>query len=399
MNKPHLSLPMRALLFFLSVVVVAVLSTAAFLFWGLKYYHSPGENKEITTVYIPKGMGFNDIISLLHDHGVLEHPKVFSVIAIAQDKVSKVKAGEYEFPVEVSPKDVLESLVEGRTVIHRLTVPEGLTTHQVLEMVANDEKLQGSMPNDFQEGELLPSTYYYSRGDSRGELLNRMRKEMRSLLMELWEKRAPDLPLRTPQEAITLASIVEKETGVAHEYGLVASVYINRLKQGMLLQADPTTIYAITQGKEPLGRNLRYSDLRLKHPYNTYTTLGLPPGPIANPGKQALEAVLNPTPSDYIFFVADGSGGHKFSKNYSDHSRYVNEYRSRMERMKEETLKAEKAQATRLAATKKAAEQAAAEEASAGEASTKTELSAVKQGESAKTTEEAIAPPVAAPAE
>lgn len=325
-HAPH-SAPVRVLLFLLSIVVLGALVLATAFGWGIKYYNSPGPHSEETTVVIPKGTGFKGITALLDESGVIEHPAAFSVIALALDKAGKVKAGEYAFPANVPPKDVLESLVEGKTVIHRLTVPEGLTTQQVLRLVEQEDKLEGTLPNDLKEGELLPETYYFSRGDSRSELVARMRRSMRESLMELWDTRRSNLPYRTPQEAITLASIVEKETSLPSEYGMVASVYINRLRKGMKLQADPTVIYAITMGQEDFNRRVLYSDLRRESPYNTYYTTGLPPGPIANPGRAALMAALNPPETDYIFFVANGRGGHNFAVTYQDHSSNVQKFR------------------------------------------------------------------------
>lgn len=325
-HAPH-SAPVRVLLFLLAIAVLGALVLATAFGWGIKYYNSPGPNTEDITVIIPRGTGFKGITSLLDEADVIEHPTAFSVIALALEKAGKVKAGEYAFPAHVTPKDVLDSLVEGKTVIHRLTIPEGLTTKQVLRLVEQEDKLEGPIPNDLKEGELLPETYYFSRGDSRAELVARMRRSMRELLMELWETRRSNLPYRTPQEAVTLASIVEKETGLPSEYGMVASVYINRLRKGMKLQADPTVIYAITMGQEDFNRKVLYSDLRRESPYNTYYTTGLPPGPIANPGRGAIMAALNPPETDYIFFVANGRGGHNFAVTYNDHSNNVQKFR------------------------------------------------------------------------
>lgn len=327
-KNAHISTLTRVFLFLLAIVVVAVLVGATAIGWGIKYYNTPGPNVAETTVIIPKGTGFKGITQLLSSAGILEYPMAFSAIAVVLHKADKVKAGEYAFPANVPPKDVLESLVEGKTVIHRITVPEGLTSHEVIALIEAEEKLDGPVPGDVKEGELLPETYYFSRGDSRSEMVTRMRRSMRELLMQLWENRRPDLPYRTPQDAITLASIVEKETGLDNEYGMVASVYINRLRSGMKLQADPTVIYAITLGKEAFSRRLLYSDLRMESPYNTYVSTGLPPGPIANPGKLAIMAALNPPETDYIFFVADGRGGHNFSVTYQEHSNNVQNFRA-----------------------------------------------------------------------
>lgn len=329
-----ISTPARVFLFLLALLVLAALIAATTIGWGIKYYNTPGPNINETTVIIPKGTGFKTITAMLEEAGVVEHPQAFSVIAVILDKAKKVQAGEYAFPEHVPPKDVLESLVEGKTVIHRITVPEGLTTFQVLALIQEEEKLEGQIPNDVKEGELLPETYYFSRGDSRREIVSRMRRSMRELLLKLWDERRSDLPYRTPQEAVTLASIAEKETSLDAEYGLVASVYVNRLRKGMKLQADPTVIYGITNGKENFGRRLLYRHLREDSPYNTYVNTGLPPGPIANPGKLAITAALNPPETDYIFFVATGTGGHNFSVTYKEHSRFVDQFRAKLKAQK-----------------------------------------------------------------
>lgn len=343
-HTPH-SAPVRVLLFLLAIVVICALAVATAFGWGIKYYNSPGPNAEETTVIIPKGTGFKGITALLTEGGVIEHPAAFSLIAVALQKAGNVKAGEYAFPANVPPKDVLESLVEGKTVIHRITIPEGLTTLQVLQLVEGEDKLEGPLPNDVKEGELLPETYYFSRGDLRAELVARMRRSMRELLMELWATRRSNLPYRTPQEAITLASIVEKETSLPSEYGLVASVYINRLRKNMKLQADPTVIYAITMGQADFNRRVLYSDLRRESPYNTYYTTGLPPGPIANPGRGAMMAALNPPETDYIFFVANGRGGHRFAVTYQDHNSNVQKFRDILSAQAESPATKEKPEA------------------------------------------------------
>lgn len=320
----------KAFLSLLALVVVGALAIAAAVGWGIKYYNAPGETESPITVIIPKGTGVEQTALLLHESGVIAHPYAFAATAFLLNQSHQFKAGEYEFPAQASPKYVLSSLVEGKTVIHKLTVPEGLSTAQVLALVQTEEKLSGEVPADVQEGELLPETYYFSRDDDRAAIIARMKRDMRSTLMSLWETRQPDLPFRTPQEALALASIVEKETAIESEYTTVASVYINRLRIGMPLQADPTVIYAITQGKETLDRPLKYSDLRMESPYNTYVVNGLPPGPIANPGKKALAAALAPAQTDYLFFVADGKGGHNFSSNLSQHNAFVADFRKVM---------------------------------------------------------------------
>lgn len=329
---------MRIFLYLLAIVCIGILCIVAGGAWGIKYYNAPGPNTEEITVIIPKNTGFQEITHILHESGIIEHPVVFGVTAVLQDKARLIKAGEYAFPAYTSPKDVLISLVEGKTVIHRLTVPEGWMASQITALIEKENKLSGELPLDIGEGELFPDTYYFSRGDSRAELVARMKRDMRSTLMMLWEKRQADLPFRTPQEALILASIVEKETGVESEYKTVASVYINRLRQNMLLQADPTVIYGITLGKEVLQRALKISDLRVDSPYNTYTRAGLPPGPIASPSRKALEAVLDPAQTNYIFFVANGIGGHNFSSTLESHNKYVTQFRNLLKSQREKKV-------------------------------------------------------------
>jgi UPF0755 protein len=218
-------------------------------------------------------------------------------------------------------------MAAGRTVVHRLTIPEGLMTSEILEIIKNTEGLDGEITLDPQEGDLLPETYNFSRGDKRNDLITRMHHAMQKALQDAWEGREEGLPLTGPMQALTLASIVEKETGLASERPHVASVYINRLKKGMLLQADPTTAYAVTAGKHKLARPLTYADLQTESPYNTYRVQGLPPGPIANPGKASILATLHPDQSEDLYFVATGTGGHNFAKTAAEHEENVRRYR------------------------------------------------------------------------
>ena len=328
MSYAPVSAPVRILLYVFATIIVGALLLAAAAGWGIKYYNAPGPGEAPVTVIIPKGTGFTQITEMLATQGVIRYPGVFRVIGVVLEKSGHAQPGEYEFPAQVSPKTVLDWLAAGKTVIHRITIPEGWTTLQIMDYLQQNDKLEGQVSSDIQEGELLPETYHFSRGDQRSEIIARMRRGMRDVLNEYWEKRDPTVPFRTPQEALTMASIVEKETGIDSEYGTVASVYINRLRLGMLLQADPTVIYAVTRGKAALGRSITKADLKMESPYNTYVTVGLPPGPIANPGRKALQATLNPSKTDYIFFVANGSGGHNFSSSLEDHNKNVKEFRA-----------------------------------------------------------------------
>jgi UPF0755 protein len=227
----------------------------------------------------------------------------------------------------VSPRGAAALIASGRTVVRRLTIAEGTTTAQAVSLLRAAEGLEGEIAASPGEGELLPETYFYSWGDSRERLLARQRRAMADALADLWAKRASDLPIKTPQEAVVLASIVEKETGVPEERPRIAAVFLNRLKRGMRLQADPTVIYGLTEGKVPLDRPLSRADLETRHVWNTYVVDGLPPTPIANPGRAALEAVLKPVDTEELYFVSDGTGRHVFARTLAEHNRNVQRLR------------------------------------------------------------------------
>lgn len=270
----------------------------------------------------------------LQTAGAIRYPALFQVTARIRGDAEKLKAGEYKIPAKASVVDIIDLLVEGKSILHYLTAPEGRTTAQILKLVETNDTLAGELTLTPGEGELLPETYAFTRGETRDGIVRTMMKAQDAVIDQLWEARATDLPFTTPEEAIILASIVEKETGVAGERPLIAAVFINRLKKGMRLQSDPTIIYGITRG-EPLGRGLRVSEIEAATPYNTYQILGLPPTPIANPGRAAIEAVLNPADSDALYFVADGSGGHVFAATLDEHNSNVAQWR-RIERAQRE---------------------------------------------------------------
>jgi UPF0755 protein len=263
------------------------------------------------------------IAALLTERGVLDSPLYFRFGALVDGQGVLLKAGEFSFAPTIAPREAAAVIASGKTVVRRLTLPEGITVAQAVGLLRAAEGLEGEVATEPAEGTLLPDTYFYSWGDSRERMLTRQRRAMADLLKELWEKRASGLPLKTPEEALVLASIVEKETGVAEERPRIAAVFINRLKRGMRLQADPTTIYGITQGKAPLDRALTRADLEARNAWNTYVIEGLPPTPIAISGRAALEAVLNPLATDELYFVSDGSGRHVFAKTLAEHNRNV----------------------------------------------------------------------------
>lgn len=312
---------------FLLLGVGLVLVATLVLILGWTRYTLPGPLTEGRTVIIPRGSSVDDIARQLWRAGVLAEPYSFQFGVCFDESAGRLRPGEYAFPASISPRDVAAMLAAGRTVVRRLTLPEGLTTVQVLALVQAAEGLEGDLGEKPGEGELLPETFFYSWGDSRRQMVVRARRAMSDLLAELWARRAPDLPLRTPAEAVVLASIVEKETSIAEERPQVAAVFLNRLRRGMRLQADPTVIYGLTAGAGPLDRPLSRADLETAHRWNTYVIAGLPPTPIANPGRASLLATLQPAATEDLYFVADGSGRHLFARTLAEHNRNVTRLR------------------------------------------------------------------------
>lgn len=296
-------------------------------FWGASRVVAPGPLEQPETVVIPRGSGIEAIAITLGDAGVIDSPLLFMAGAKLTGGVRDLKAGEYLFPAGISMEAVLEQMRQGRTVVRRFTVPEGLTSAQVMALLDKEPALTGALGAVPKDGALLPETYHYAHGDSRGALVERMRAGMTQALAEAWKGRDDGLPYETQQQMLTLASIVEKETGIAAERARVAGVFVNRLEAGMKLQSDPTVIYALTDGAGELGRTLTRNDWKFESPYNTYVASGLPPGPIANPGKASLQAVAKPEKHEFLYFVADGTGGHVFAKTLADHNRNVAKWR------------------------------------------------------------------------
>jgi UPF0755 protein len=272
---------------------------------------------------VPRGAGVDEIAARLAESGVLASTYPFAIMTRLDGSGRSLKAGEYAFPARISPRGVAELLDSGKTVIRKVTIAEGLMTVQALALFRQAEGLVGDIVTVPAEGAILPATYDYTWGDDRGRIVERAVRGMSTVLADLWAKRAPGLPLATPEQAVVMASIVERETGKAEERPHVAAVFLNRLKRGMRLQADPTVAYGITGGKSVLDRPLSRADLDARTPWNTYAVDGLPPTPIANPGRASLAAVLNPAQSNDLYFVADGTGGHVFADNLADHNRNV----------------------------------------------------------------------------
>lgn len=310
----------------LAPVLVLLAAGGGLLYWGYDRLHRPGPLLEERQLVIPRGTGLNDISGMLAKANIIEDPLLFRLgVELFAD--GTLRAGEYRFGPAMSARQVMELMLRGETVLRRVTLAEGLTTTEMLRLLDATEGLVGAITLAPPEGRLLPETYYYSYGDERDEIVRRMTTAMRKTLDELWPDRAPDLPLKSKDEALVLASIIEKETSIDGERRLVAGVFVNRLKKGMRLQSDPTVVYGITNGSGPLGRPLLRSELDGTTPYNTYVVSGLPPGPIANPGRASIEAALNPAETDFLYFVADGDGGHVFSRTFAEHQRNVQKWR------------------------------------------------------------------------
>lgn len=309
------------------IAVALLLVIAGLTLFVVKTFNGPGPLPADTVIYIPPGSSVGEIARQLEGGGVIENALLFRAGARVMGVSRELKAGEYLFPAGLSMHRIMDLLLSGKTVMRRITLPEGITSTEAAVMIEAAEGLEGELDSIPPEGSLLPETYNYSRGDTRRVLVARMRTAMQEELTQLWPNRAPNLPLASPEEAVILASVVEKETGLADERPKVASVFINRLRAGMRLQSDPTVVYGITHGAGLLGRALTRKDLQTPSDYNTYLIDGLPPGPIANPGKAALEAVLKPADTEYLYFVASGDGGHVFAKTLDEHNRNVAKWR------------------------------------------------------------------------
>jgi UPF0755 protein len=311
-----------------TIVLLLAVVTGVGVYWGKQKFEQPGPLPDEKVVNIPRGLGIRDIGELLAREGVIADPWIFVGGALAlKARGEDLKFGEYEFAKGASPRAVAETLIEGKVVQHQFTVAEGLTSEQIVAKLLENDKLTGSLREMPREGSLLPESYRFTRGASREEIVKRMQSSQQRVLKEAWDRRASDLPVKTPEQLLTLASIIEKETGKPDERTRVAAVFVNRLKSKMKLQSDPTIIYGLVGGKGSLGRGILKSEITQPTPYNTYVIEGLPPGPIANPGRSSIEAAANPARTRELYFVADGTGGHTFSESYDQHQKSVTKLR------------------------------------------------------------------------
>lgn len=310
-----------------SFILISSLFTFAAIYFIKQRLIAPGPLEQDITLIIPPRSGMTDVSTLLKQNNVIDEPLTFQAGVVIDGARGKMKAGEYAFQAHISMEQVIDILRTGKSILHAVTIPEGLTSQQIVQRLLNYDVLTGQIETIPPEGTLLPDTYNVMRATSRQKILERMTAAQQTLVDNLMKRRKPDAPFNTPQELVTLASIVEKETGKAEERPRVAAVFINRLRLGMRMQSDPTVIYGIAGGKGTLGRPLTRADLTAETPYNTYVINKLPPTPIANPGRMALEAVVSPAQTDDLYFVADGTGGHAFAKSLDEHLANVTRWR------------------------------------------------------------------------
>src|SRR5882757_4626404 len=313
----------------ITIVLVLMIGAGLVYYYGRQTIEASGPLQEDKVVNIPSRAGMTDIAEVLQREGVIDSNRWAFIGAVFTMKArSDLKPGEYNFQKNASLREVIATIVEGKVVQHSVTVPEGLTSEQILARLGENDIFAGGVREIPREGTLLPETYKFPRGTSREQVVQRMQQAQKRLVADIWEHRSPDIPIKTPEQLVTLASIVEKETGKSDERSRVAAVFSNRLRQKIKLQSDPTIIYGLVGGKGTLGRPIKRSEIAQPSPYNTYVIDGLPPGPISNPGRASLEAAANPARTRDLFFVADGTGGHTFTETYDQHQKNVAKLRT-----------------------------------------------------------------------
>ncbi len=326
----------------MTFLIVAMLLTGGVFFYGKKTIEAKGPLAQDKVVNIPARAGMTDIGDILLRSGVISADRwTFIGSVLALNARSGLKSGEYLFQKNASLREVINTIVEGKVVQHSVTIPEGLTSEQIVARLQDNDIFTGSLKEQPREGTLLPDTYNFPRGTPRDQVIHRMQQAQKKVLADVWARRNPDVPVRTPDQLVTLASIVEKETGRADERSRVAAVFTNRLRQRIKLQSDPTIIYGLVGGKGTLGRPIKRSEIQQPSPYNTYVIEGLPPGPIANPGRASLEATANPARTRDLFFVADGTGGHSFTETYDQHQKGVAKLRAMERQQQNDTVDAD----------------------------------------------------------
>jgi UPF0755 protein len=323
----------------ITIILVLMIGAGGAYFYGRQKIEAPGPLADDKIVNIPSRAGMTDIADTLQREGVIDNNRWAFIGAVFALKArSELKPGEYLFQKNASLRDVIGTMVDGKVVQHAVTIPEGLTSEQIMARLADNDIFSGTVREVPREGTLLPETYKFPRGTSREQVIARMQQAQKRALAEIWERRNPDIPIKSPEQLVTLASIIEKETGKPDERSRVAAVFVNRLRQKIKLQSDPTIISGLVGGKGTLGRPIKRSEIQQPSPYNTYVVEGLPPGPIANPGRASLEAAANPARTRDLFFVADGTGGHAFSDTYDVHQKNVARLRAMEKQIQNDTV-------------------------------------------------------------
>jgi UPF0755 protein len=328
--------------FVVTSAMFAVIVAGVALYVGKREFDGPGPSATTTNFMVRPNTGVAEIADQLERRGLISDSRIFRIGVRAYDKGGVLKAGEYEIKAGASMRDIMELLESGKSVLASLTIPEGLTVEQAFQRIAVHDGLTGDMPAEMPpEGSLIADTQRFTRGATRQQIIDKMVADQKRLVESIWNRRVSGLPLADINEFVTLASIVEKETGIADERSRVAAVFINRLNKGMRLQSDPTILYGLFGGKgRPADRPIYQSDIDKPTPYNTYIVNGLPPGAIANPGRESLEAVANPSKTEDLYFVADGTGGHVFAATLDEHNENVARWRSVQKKQAQEAAKA-----------------------------------------------------------
>src|ERR1700682_2025079 len=323
----------------ITIILVLMIGGGGAYIYGNQKIEAPGPLPEDKIVNIPARAGMTDIADPLQREGVIDNNRwAFIGSVFALKARSELKPGEYSFQKNASLRDVIGTMVEGKVVQHAVTIPEGLTSEQIVARLSENDIFAGAVKEIPREGALLPETYKFPRGTTRDQVIQRMQQTQKRVLAEIWERRNPDVPIKSPEALVTLASIIEKETGKADERTRVAAVFVNRLRQKIKLQSDPTIIYGLVGGKGTLGRPIKRSEITQPSPYNTYVIDGLPPGDRKRPGRASLEAAANPARTRDLFFVADGTGGHAFSDTYDQHQKNVARLRAMEKQIQNDTV-------------------------------------------------------------